>query len=311
MLRPSARTVPAARDPAGRETVTPLRREVRPRGPLVAACLRLLRDPMGLLGAGTLFLLVVVALLAPFLVPFDPIAQHPGQELLPPGAGYLLGTDEFGRDLLSRIIYGSRISLLVGVIAVALGAGVGVSTGLVAGYVGGWLDSVVMRVYDALLAFPTILLGIVVVTVLGPGSLNVAIAIAVAQMPDFARLTRSSVLAQREREYVQAARSIGADERRIMWRHVLPNCLAPLLVQLSLAMGFAVLAEAGLSFLGLGTQPPSPSWGRMLNDSRAYLRQDPLYGVWPGIALALLLVSLNYLSDALQSALDPRRIPVQ
>jgi peptide/nickel transport system permease protein len=164
-----------------------------------------------------------------------------------------------------------------------------------------------MRVCDVLLAFPGIIIGIAVISVLGPSSVNVAYAIALGGLPFFARLMRSSVLSERERDYVQAARCIGSPDGRIMFRHVLPNTLAPLLVQLSLAMGFAVLAEAALSFLGLGTQPPDPSWGSMLNDSRAYLREAAFYGLWPGIALTILLVGLNYLSDALRDALDPRR----
>jgi len=277
---------------------------------MVAALLRMLRNPVGAIGVLMLGLLLVMAAFAPLVAPFDPIEQHRGAELRIPGWPYLLGTDQLGRDILSRVIWGSRSSLLVGVLAVALGAGVGISTGLLAGFLGGLADGVIMRLYDALLAFPAILLGMAVVTVLGPGALNVALAIAVAQMPIFARLTRSVVLSERERDYVLAARCLGAPVGRTMWRHVLPNCLGPLLVQVSLAMGFSVLAESGLSFLGLGAQPPEPSWGGMLNESRAFLRQAPWYGVWPGVALALLLVGLNYLSDALRDALDPRRVNV-
>ena len=183
-------------------------------------------------------------------------------------------------------------------LATAIGATIGVATGLLSGYLGGWVDSVIMRFYDALLAFPGIIIGIGVISVLGPSSINVAYALALGGMPFFARLMRSTVLSEREREYVFAARCIGAADGRIMVRHVLPNTLPPLLVQLSLAMGFAVLAEASLSFLGLGTQPPDPSWGSMLNDSRAYLREAPFYGLWPGLALTILLVALNFLSDA-------------
>ncbi|MBI2756562.1 MAG: ABC transporter permease [Chloroflexi bacterium] len=268
----------------------------------------MLRNPQGTLGLGILLALVLVAIAAPLLAPYDPLVQNPGKEMAPPSGAFLLGTDNLGRDLLSRIIFGSRASLLVGVLAVALGATVGIGSGLLAGFLGGWLDAVLMRAYDALLAFPAILLGIGVVAVLGPGILNVALAIALAQMPDFARLTRALVIGERRREYVEAARNLGAGSGRIMVRHVLPNTVAPLLVQVSLAMGFAILAEAALSFLGLGTQPPTPSWGGMLNDSRQYLRQAPWYGVWPGVALASLLIGLNFLSDALRDALDPRRV---
>ena len=263
---------------------------------------------MGLFGTVVLAVLVVCALGAPYLSPYDPLAQHAGSELLPPGGQYLLGTDNLGRDLLSRIIFGSRASLLVGVVAVGLGATLGIASGLTAGYFGGVVDTVIMRFYDALLSFPAILLGIAVVSVLGTGMLSVAYALAIASLPGFARLMRSRVLAERERDYVLAARCCGAGDQRIMWLHVLPNAIAPLLIQISLAMGFSVLAESALSFLGLGTQPPDPSWGSMLNESRAYLRTVPTFGIFPGLALALLLLGLNFLSDALRDALDPRRI---
>jgi len=262
---------------------------------------------MGLFGAGVLLMLCFCAVFAPVISPYDPLEQHPGDELKPPSRQYLLGTDNLGRDLLSRIIYGSRASLLVGVVAVGLGAGVGLATGLAAGYFGGVVDTVIMRCYDALLSFPAILLGIGVVSVLGTGMLSVAYALAIASLPGFARLMRSRVLAERERDYVLAARCCGARDQRIMWIHVLPNAVAPLLIQVSLAMGFSVLAESALSFLGLGTQPPDPSWGSMLNESRAYLRTSPWFGIFPGAALATLLLGLNFLADALRDALDPRR----
>jgi peptide/nickel transport system permease protein len=269
---------------------------------------RITRSPMGAFGLAVVVIMALLALLAPVISPYSPIAQHAGQELRPPGSEFLLGSDDLGRDLLTRILYGARVSFVVGIVATALGAAVGVSTGLLGGYVGGWVDSVIMRCYDALLAFPGVIIGIAVISILGPSTLNVAYALAIGGMPFFARLMRSSVLSERERDYVYAARCIGARDGRIMFLHVLPNTLAPLLVQLSLAMGFAVLAEAGLSFLGLGTQPPDPSWGSMLYDSRAYLREAPWYGLWPGVALTILLVALNYLSDALRDALDPRRV---
>jgi ABC-type dipeptide/oligopeptide/nickel transport system permease subunit len=279
------------------------------RGPFSQALLRTLHNRMGAFGLSILALLIVVAAGAPVLAPYHPNSQHDGDELVAPGrASYLLGTDELGRDILSRIIWGARVSLLVGLIAVAVGAGIGVPTGLAAGYFGGWLDGVIMRCWDALLAFPGILTGIAVVSVLGPGALNVALALAIVNVPEFSRLTRACVLRERERDYILAARCLGGSDRRLIGRHLVPNCLPPLLVQLSLSMGFAVLLEASLSFLGLGTQAPDPSWGSMLNDSRTFLRQAPWYGIFPGVALAILLVGLNYLSDALRLALDPRRI---
>jgi peptide/nickel transport system permease protein len=289
--------------------ISPLRlgRTSSARGPLVQALRRTVSNPMGLFGIVVVSLLIIGAIAAPLISPFDPIEQHPGSELLPPGGRFLLGTDNLGRDLLSRIIFGSRSSLLVGVVAVGLGAGLGIGSGLAAGYLGGWADAVIMRLYDALLSFPAILLGIGVVSVLGSGPLSVACALAIAAVPTFARLMRARVLTERERDYVLAARCIGARAARIMWQHVLPNAMAPLLIQISLSMGFAILAESALTFLGLGTQPPMPSWGGMLNESRAYLRTAPSFGIFPGLALACLLLGLNFLSDALRDALDPRR----
>jgi peptide/nickel transport system permease protein len=281
---------------------------LRQRPPWVQTTIAIARSPMGAFGLVIVLVLLVLAVFAPALAPYSPLEQHPGSELLPPGSGFLLGTDELGRDLLSRILYGARVSFIVGILATAIGASVGVSTGLLSGYIGGWVDGIIMRCYDVLLAFPGIIIGIAVISILGASSVNVAYALALGGMPFFARLMRSIVLSERERDYIYAARAIGARDGRIMFGHVLPNTIAPLLVQLSLAMGFAVLAEAALSFLGLGTQPPDPSWGSMLNDSRAYLREAPFYGLWPGVALTILLVGLNYLSDALRDALDPRRI---
>src|SRR5438045_2836281 len=248
---------------------------VRRQATWLQVTLRIARNPMGAFGLATLVLLVLLAAFAPLVAPYSPIEQHPGLELKPPNGQFILGSDDLGRDLLSRILFGARISFIVGVLATAIGAFVGVTTGLLSGYLGGWVDSVIMRFYDALLAFPGIIIGIAVISVLGPSAFNVAYALSLGGMPFFARLMRSSVLSERERDYVYAARCIGAGDGRIMVIHVLPNTLAPLLVQLSLAMGFAVLAEAGLSFLGLGTQPPDPSWRSLLTDSRAAHRNAP------------------------------------
>jgi peptide/nickel transport system permease protein len=267
---------------------------------------RLLRSPSGILGLIAMALLLLTAAFAPWIAWYDPVVQFPGSELAMPSNRFLLGTDELGRDVFSRIVYGSRISLLVGVLAVSIGGIVGVSSGLVAGYQGGWLDSAIMRLWDTLLAFPAILLGIAVASILGPGVTNAAIALAIVSIPQFSRITRASVLAEKQRDYVLAARALGANSWRIAAGHIFPNTISPLLVQLSLAMAYAVLLEAGLSFLGLGTQPPDPSWGSMLNASRAYLRQAPWYAVFPGIALSILLLGLNFLSDALRDALDPK-----
>jgi peptide/nickel transport system permease protein len=277
----------------------------RSNGLLIVTLRHLARNPAGALGLAIVVGLVLVALAAPLIAPYDPLEQG-AAELAPPSPAHLFGTDDLGRDLLSRIIYGSRISLLVGVVAVAVGSIVGVISGLAAGYLGGWLDAVIMRLWDVLLAFPAILIGIAVAAMLGPGVTNAAIALAVVSIPQFSRITRASVLAEKQRDYVQAAHAAGARGVSIAWRHILPNTVSPLLVQLSLAMGHAVLLEAGLSFIGLGAQPPEPSWGGMLNASRTYLRDAPYYAIFPGLALSLLLLGLTFLSDALRDALDPK-----
>ncbi|MEN9939170.1 MAG: hypothetical protein RLZZ387_5749 [Chloroflexota bacterium] len=267
---------------------------------------RLLRSPSGLLGLTILGLMMAVGLLAPQLAPYDPVAQHAGDELLPPSARYLLGTDELGRDLLSRIIYGARISLTVGIAAVSLGAAIGVSSGLVAGYVGGWLDALTMRVWDTLMAFPGVLLAIAVSAAAGTGLTSVAVAVAIISVPSYARLARAGMLVEREKEYVTAAVVTGQRRLPIIFRHVLPNAVAPILTQVALGMAAAVFLEAGLSFLGLGAQPPTPSWGAMLADSRAYLREAPWYGIAPGATMTIFLLGLNALADGLRDALDPR-----
>lgn len=279
-----------------------------PRNASTAMVLRIVRHPLGAVGLVITCAVMLLALLAPQLAPYDPIHQFYGQELRPPSAQHLLGTDEFGRDILSRIIYGARVSLMVGLVAVLLGGLVGVTTGLLAGYGGGWVDALIMRLYDGLLAFPAILLGIAVATVLGPGAINAAIALAIVSVPQFARIARASMLTEKGKDYVAAARALGAADSRIVFTHVLPNSISPLIVQLTLAMAYAVLLEASLSFLGLGAQPPEPSWGSMLSASHHYLRQAPWYGVFPGIVLSLLLLGLNFLSDGVRDALNPRLI---
>lgn len=279
----------------------------RPRSAMVDTVLRVLRQPMGIFGVAALALFLFAALCSPLISPYDPLAQHRGVELTAPGATYLLGTDELGRDVLSRLIWGARNSLIVSILAVTLGAAAGVSTGTVAGYLGGWVDTVIMRVYDGLLAFPGILLAVLIIAVVGPGQMTVAYALALGATPGYARLMRSRVLQERENDYVLAARGIGAGSWRIMFIHVLPNAIAPLIYVMALTMGIAILAESALSFLGLGTQPPTPSWGAMLAEARPYLRQAPLDAIFPGLCIALLLLGLNFLADALRDALDPRR----
>ena len=251
---------------------------------------------------------MLIAITAPWISPYDPIVQHQGKELQGPSREFWLGTDELGRDLLSRVIWGARPSLTVAIMVIIIGGGIGIVAGLAAGDLGGWVDSTLMRLFDALFAFPAILLGFVVIAALGPGTTQVAYAIAIAVVPSLARVARSLVLKERYRDYVLAARCIGSGSPRVMFLHVLPNAISPMIVNIALVMGFSVLAEASLAFLGLGTQPPTPSWGAMLNASRAYLRVDPWMAICPGVILALLLLGLNYLADALREAFDPRRV---
>jgi peptide/nickel transport system permease protein len=269
--------------------------------------MRVLQNPNGAAGLTIVLLIVLMAIFAGVISPFDPVVQARGKELAVPGVPFWLGTDQYGRDILSRLIHGSRISLMVAIIAVGAGGSIGILTGLVTGYRGGWLDTLVMRIFDVIMAYPAIILGITIVAVIGTGSLNVAYALAIVYIPQFARVVRASVISQKEREYVTCAIAIGCKDRRIIFKHIFPNSIGPILVQTSLSFGAAVLAEASLSFLGLGTQPPSPSWGTMISEGRTYLRQAWWYPVFPGLALALFSTGLNYFSDALRDALDPGR----
>jgi peptide/nickel transport system permease protein len=250
--------------------------------------------------------LVLVAIFAPLLAPYDPIAQDLDRTYQPSSTGHWLGTDEFGRDILSRIIHGARVSLLVGVVSVGIGLAVGVAAGLVAGYLGGRLDSAVMGVMDVLLAVPGVLLAIAIVAVLGPGIGNVMVAVGISSVPVFARLARGSVLVVRETEYVEAVHALGGATGRVLLRHILPNIAAPLLVMASLHMASAILTAAGLSYLGLGAQPPMPEWGAMLSRGREYLRTAPHIATYPGLAIFIAVMGFNFLGDGLRDALDPR-----
>lgn len=302
-------SIGSASELAARPRVVPAAPLVRKSpNPLNAAFVRTYRNPLGFFGLLILGLLVIGALAAPLISPYNPVAQHQGKELLGPSGEFWLGTDELGRDLLSRVIYGARPSLVVALMVVVIGGGLGIVAGLAAGYLGGWVNALLMRIFDAMFAFPPILLGFVIIAALGPGTTQVAYAIALAVVPSLGRVARSLVLKERYRDYVLAARCTGAGTGRVMFLHVLPNAVSPMIVNLALLMGFSVLAEASLAFLGLGTQPPTPSWGAMLNESRAYLRNDPWMAICPGVVLALLLLGLNYLADALREAFDPRRV---
>ena len=267
----------------------------------------LLSHKLALFGLAVLALLVVAAVAGRALAPYGPNAVEVADRLQGPSASHLFGTDELGRDVLSRVLVAARASLLVGLVSVGIALTAGVALGLVAGFYGRWVDDVVMRAMDVLFAFPAILLAIAILAVLGPGIVNVMIAIGVVYTPIFARITRASVLSVREEVYVRAARSLGVGDLRLLRLHVLPNVLAPIIVQTSLSLAFAILSEAALSFLGLGVQPPDPSWGRMLLEGRGFVEQAWWMGVFPGIAIFLTVLSFNVVGDALRDALDPRQ----
>lgn len=252
-------------------------------------------------------LLVLVALFAPAISPYDPSKQNFGDALSGPSAKHLLGADNLGRDILTRIIYGSRVSLQVGLIAVGISLVIGATLGLVAGYSGaGIVDTIVMRCMDTLLAFPTLVLALAITAALGPSLRNVMIAVGIVGIPAYARLVRGQVLSVARREYIEAARVVGAPTVRIMWRHVLPNVTAPLIVQSSLGVAFAILSEASLSFLGLGVQPPTPSWGGMLSFGKDWLDRAPMMALAPGAAIFVTVLAFNFLGDGIRDVLDPR-----
>jgi peptide/nickel transport system permease protein len=251
---------------------------------------------------------VGAALAGPLIVPYDASAQQLPLRLEGPSAAHWFGLDELGRDILARILSGARISLLVGLVVVSISASLGILLGSVAGYFGGWVDDVISRTMDVLLAFPGILLAIAMVAVLGPSLTNVVLALSVIGWVSYARLVRGQVLRARELEFVQAARALGARTWRVLLRHVIPTALPAVLVQATLGMAGAIIAEASLSFLGLGVQPPTPSWGTMLNGGRAHLLDAPHLTIFPGLAIALLVLGFNFLGDGLRDALDPRRL---
>ena len=257
-------------------------------------------------GLALLVVLVAVAAGADWLAPYDPAAQDLAANLLPPGAAHWLGQDKLGRDILARIIYGTRVSLAVGLVTVAVSATVGTAVGALAGFVGGWLDELVMRVVDVLLAFPGLLLAIALTGVLGPSLRNVVIALCLIGWTGYARLARGEIARLREREFVEAARALGVPAPRILARHLVPLLATPLLVQATFGMAGTIVAEASLSFLGLGAQPPTPSWGAMLNDGRAFVLIAPHLTIFPGLAILCTVLGLNFLGDGLRDRLDVR-----
>jgi peptide/nickel transport system permease protein len=264
------------------------------------------RNPVAISGLIGLMLLILVTILAPRLSPYEPTQQNYDHLLEPPSDSHLFGTDDLGRDILSRVIWGGRESLRVGFMGIAIGMGGGVLVGLLSGFYGGLFDSAVMRLVDIFLAFPTILLLLSIVAALGPSLTTVLVALGISSIPSYSRLVRGSVLAARNFEYIVAARVVGASNRRIMFRHILPNVIAPIIIYSTLGLGSAILITAGLSYIGLGAQPPSPEWGAMLNYGRGYIRNAWWMSVFPGLAIFVAVLCINLLGDGLRDALDPK-----
>jgi peptide/nickel transport system permease protein len=263
------------------------------------------RHPVVVIGGALILVVVLLALGAQIIAPHSPVAQI-AQPLLPPGHDYLAGTDELGRDEFSRVIFGARVSLYVGILAVSIALALGATSGIVAGFYGGWADNVLMRAMDVLFSLPAIVLAIAITSILKPSLTNAMIAIGIVYAPTFARIARGPTLAVVNLSYIEAARAVGIPNRKIMLRHVLPNVSAPLVVQTTVSLSTAILTEAALSFLGLGTQPPTASWGLMLSTARQYMLIDPWIAILPGAAIALTVLGFNLLGDGLRDVLDPR-----
>ena len=269
---------------------------------------RLKKNKMAMVGLAIVVFLVLLAVFADFLFDYEEIVikQNTAIRLQGPSAEHWFGTDEFGRDILARLVHGGRISLVVGVVAVSIALVLGGTLGAISGFFGGKVDMIISRAMDILLAVPSLLLSITIVSALGPSILNLMIAIAVSSVPGYARIVRSSVMTVRDNEFVEAAKAIGANDAQIIASHILPNCLAPIIVQVSLKVASAILSTSGLSFLGLGVKAPTPEWGSMLSGGRAYLRNAPHLTVFPGLCIMLTILSMNLLGDGLRDALDPK-----
>jgi len=267
---------------------------------------RLIRHKLAMFGAFVLLTVTVMALFGPLIAPYDPNGMDFAARFASPSFQHWMGTDDFGRDIFSRVIYGSRVSLQVGVVAVGVATLIGTTLGLIAGYSNRIVDEIIMRAMDILYAFPAILLAIAILAALGRGVGNAMIAIGLVYIPIFARISRGAVLGIRNEEFILAAKALGAGDIRIMLTHILPNVLSPIIVEITLSFAFAILAEAALSFFGLGTQPPDPSWGRMLSEGRDFFRQSGWLGVFPGMAIFFTVMGFNFLGDGLRDALDPQ-----
>lgn len=279
---------------------------IRKNSNLYLTLVRLRRNRLAVFGLFIMLLLVFVAVFAPWIAPYDYAAQNLADAFEPPSAKYWLGTDDFGRDILSRLIFGARISLQVGIFAVGLSMCVGGVLGAVAGYYGGRVDDIIMRFMDILLSIPQILLAVTIAAALGPGLLNLTIAVGISNIPSFARVVRGAVLSIVGQEFIEAAQCMGASDAWIIARHILPNCSAPIIVQATLRVAGAILAAAALSFLGLGIQPPTPEWGGMLSAARGYVRDFAYMTISPGLAIMITILALNFLGDGLRDAMDPK-----
>jgi len=267
---------------------------------------KLRKNKLAMIGGGIVLFYILIALLAPLIAPYDPYQIDLANKLKTPSAEHWMGTDDKGRDIFSRLLHGTRLSLSVGFVAVFIGAFFGIILGLVSGYYGKWVDTVIMRVIDVLLAFPGILLALAIVSALGPSLINVMIAVGVFSIPTFARIVRGSTLSVKKLEYIDAIRSLGASDLTIIFKHIFPNILSPIIVQASLRLATAILSAAGLSFLGLGAQPPLAEWGAMLSNGRDFLFTAPHIAMFPGIAISTLVLGFNVFGDGLRDALDPR-----
>ena len=285
---------------------TPAAATAQEENPWARAWRRLKRRKGAMAALVVVVILILLAVLAPWIAPYDPTATSFSTVRKPPSWAHWFGTDEVGRDVLSRILFGARASLSAGLVSVGIAVGAGVPLGLLAGYAGGWIDAILSRLVDAMLAIPFLILAIALSAFLGPSLSNAMIAIGVTATPVFVRLTRGQTLGAKVEDYVEAARAVGNPHWRIALRHVLPNIIPPLLVQASLAIAGAIIAEAALSFLGLGQQPPAPSWGSMLNTAQRFIAQAPWMAFWPGFAIFFAVLSFNLLGDGLRDALDPR-----
>ncbi len=269
------------------------------------------RNQRAVLGGFVLVIIFASAIFADWLAPYPPNRQNLRNRLQPPSAEHVLGTDNFGRDVMSRIIHGGRVSLSIGFISVGIALGIGGLMGLLAGFYGGWLDSLISGIVDVLLALPAFLLALAIVAALGPSIINVMIAVGIATVPAFARIMRSAVLTVREMDYVTAAEAVGSRDGRVMLKHIIPNSLGPVIVQVSLSLAGAILSAAGLSFLGMGAQPPTAEWGSMLNAARPYIRDAQWTVTFPGLAIVITVLALNLVGDGLRDALDPRRLQAE